>query len=125
MKTKLTFLKALNYSILKWEYFCEEDSFVGMLLQHPELSFFEANCGLCEYYKQLRLPKTKFSKDAHCAACPLTKANQRCNNPTSHYHNFEIATTFNNKAFFAEHIWALLLEIKMKHQEKQFLLMKG
>jgi len=77
----LTFEKALELSIKKWEYIVEHNGYEDdydefdyhtfcLWEDLPELDLLNSNCGLCEYYRENDGVRIDF-----CHECPLNDKN--------------------------------------------------
>jgi len=77
----LTFEKALELSIKKWEYIVEHNGYEDdydefdyhtfcLWEDLPELDLLNSNCGLCEYYRENDGVRIDF-----CHECPLNDMN--------------------------------------------------
>ena len=80
---KLTLIKALEFSILKWKWIVKywdytkskANNYKLLLNSRPELKKLRARCGLCE-----------MNHSSLCLNCVLELNNQGCYRSTSHYY---------------------------------------
>jgi len=104
----MEFKEALEHSIVKWKLFSEneyeeqDEAYKHLVLVHPEMENFKANCGLCERH------------NSNCDACELHIAGESCKADNSLYDTWDKEPSSEN----AEKMLNVLLKLKNDTRRK-------